>query len=194
MPGTSHFVRASILETFLTCPNSNPSFGHHRSTITWTGSSDEEGWREAPGWCYQATNFLNNTTPAEAFPQASPYRARASRPRLSPPQLSRGVFAERDFCARLFRRQRRCSLTVHCRDTRTRSAAATCMKVSQGYYDFSAGVALFQIPDRFGGFTQCVTSVDDRCHFARRHELAEYGHILFAAFPNKDDEVLAHEP
>ena len=105
---------------------------------------------------------LNNTTPAEAFIEASPYRARASRPRLSPPQLSRGVFAERE--------------------------------VSQGYYDFSAGVALFQIPDRFGGFTQCVTSVDDRCHFARRHELAEYGHVLFAAFPNKDDEGLAHEP
>src|SRR5216684_4225451 len=31
--------------------------------------------------------FLANTTPASALIEASPYRARASRPRLSPPQL-----------------------------------------------------------------------------------------------------------
>src|SRR6266704_11716 len=35
--------------------------------------------------------FLTNTTPVEAFIDASPYRARPSRPRLSPPRLRRGV-------------------------------------------------------------------------------------------------------
>src|SRR5436190_15071776 len=40
--------------------------------------------------------LLNNTTPASAFINASPYRARASRPRLSPPQLRRGAFGLQD--------------------------------------------------------------------------------------------------
>src|SRR5437667_10722394 len=49
------------------------------------------GGAKRRGGADQATNFLNNTTPAEAFINASPYRARASRPRLSPPRLRRGI-------------------------------------------------------------------------------------------------------
>ena len=49
--------------------------------------------------------------------------------------------------------------------------ALTCEVLSllQSYYDFSSGVAFFQIPDCLRDFTQLVTPVDHRFHFSGLH-------------------------
>lgn len=43
-----------------------------------------------------------------------------------------------------------------------RGAVLSFAVLFQGYYHFSSGVALFQVPDRLGDFTQLVAPVDHR--------------------------------
>src|SRR5437867_4187659 len=69
----------------------------HDTRVDWEVNSPPQprrGGAKRRGGVGQEMIFLTSTTPVEASIEASPYRARASRPRLSPPRLRRGVSGE----------------------------------------------------------------------------------------------------
>ena len=60
------------------------------------------------------------------------------------------------------------------------------------YDDFSSSVSFSKIPHRFGQFTQRVTSVDDRRHFAGFKKLRQQNQVVFVVwFPLPDSHFLA---
>src|SRR5271155_2286163 len=63
----------------------------------------------------------------------------------------------------------------------------------QSYYDFSASVLFFQIPDSFWHLAQFVPPVDDRGHLSGRHEIMHDGQVLFIRFRQKRDQFLTAE-
>jgi len=52
-------------------------------------------------------------------------------------------------------------------------------RLLDGDHDFSAGVSVTEIPERFGRLTQLVLAVDDRCHRSGVEKLPEDHEIRF---------------
>ena len=63
----------------------------------------------------------------------------------------------------------------------------------QIYYYFSSSVSFFRVPDRRRYFTQSITLVYDRSHFARLHEVAQKNQVILLNFRQQIDELLSHE-
>ena len=63
----------------------------------------------------------------------------------------------------------------------------------QIYYYFSLSVSFLRVPDRRRYFTQSITLVYDRSHFARLHEVAQKNQVILMYFRQQIDELLSHE-